>query len=185
VYDRRRRSQVDAGPDWLDRSRFRAVMPEGVPLRDPWERSQIAGFFVPRLSVDADEIEQATCGVQVRWPWLDVDLCEFFLRLPAETKYPDLHPRKLFVRELIRGSVPDQILDRHEKTVFNDAAMGLLDYGLLKELLIDTPIRMPSVDYSILAGHLLREDFRARDFRYIRNLAAIHAFLEEFRAAGT
>jgi len=132
--------------------------------------------------MEADEIEQASLGVQVRWPWLDVDLWEFFLSLRAETKYPHLRPRKLLIRNLLRGRVPDAILNR-EKRLIDRAAMKLIDYEFLRELLTNPSERIAGVDYTRLGQHLGQEDLPARDFRYIRNLAAIHVFLEEFSGA--
>jgi len=135
---------------------------------------------VPRLALEADEIDQASTGVQVRWPWADVDLWEFFLRLPAETKYPDLRPRKLLVRRLLRGKVPNGILDQSSKTVIDDAAMTWIDYGFLRGLFADSDERIAGVNYERLREHLRREDLPPRDFRYIKILAAIHVFLEEW-----
>jgi len=179
AYDSRRR-QDSFGPDWLDRTRVARQAPGQVRARGRWRQAQLASFYIPRLAVEADEIEQASTGVQVRWPWADVDLWEFFLRLPAETKYPDLRPRKLLVRRLLRGKVPDAILDRAEKTVYGDAEMRWIDYRLLRELLRHPEERIAGVDYDRLGRHLEDEDLPARDFRYIRNLAAIHIFLEEW-----
>ncbi|MGH3115980.1 MAG: asparagine synthase-related protein, partial [Gaiellales bacterium] len=179
TYDRRRHLE-SFGPDWLDRTRIARRVPRQVPRQGRWRQAQIASFYVPRLAVEADEIEQASSGVQVRWPWADVDLWEFFLRLPAETKYPDVRPRKLLVRRLLKGKVPDAILDRHEKASFDTAAMTWIDYSFLRRLLMRPQRQISGVDYTRLAEHLRQEDLPARDFKYIRNLAAIHVFLEEW-----
>jgi hypothetical protein len=179
AYDDRRR-QDSFGPDWLDRTRIARQAPPQVRTRGRWRQAQVASFYIPRLQVEADEMEQVASGVQVRWPWADVDLWEFFLRLPAETKYPDLQPRKLFVRGLLRGRVPDAILDQPAKTAFGGAEMRWVDYGFLRKLLHDPKERIVGVDYDRLAKHLDDEDLRPRDFRYVRNLAAIHLFLEEW-----
>jgi asparagine synthase (glutamine-hydrolysing) len=183
IYDRRRHLDT-FGPDWLDRTRIAHRVPRQVPLQGPWRQAQIASFYVPRLALEADEIEQASVGVQVRWPWADVDLWEFFLRLPAETKYPAVRPRKLLVRRLLRGKVPDAILDRQEKIGFDNAAMAWIDYGFLRRLLVQPEAQIVGVDYARLAQHLQQEDLQARDFKYIRNLAAIHVFLEEWPGRG-
>jgi asparagine synthetase B (glutamine-hydrolysing) len=179
AYEHRRR-QPSFGPDWLDRTRIARRAPPQVRTRGRWRQAQVASFYIPRLQVEADEMEQAATGVQVRWPWADVDLWEFFLRLPAETKYPDLQPRKLFVRRLLRGRVPDAILDQPVKTIYGDAEMQWIDYGFLRQLLRDPKDRIAGVDYARLAQHLDDEDLRARDFWYIRKLATIHLFLEEW-----
>jgi len=181
----RRRRRGHFGPDWLDAMRFPRGAPDQVPARGAWREAQLATFYVPRLQLEADELEQSSLGVQVRWPWLDVDLLEFFLGLPAETKYPDLRPRKLFVRRLLKGKVPDAILDRPDKVMFGLAEMRRLDYPFLRGLLRDPGERVAGVDYERLRAHLAAEDLPAREFRYIRSLAAIHLFLEEFSAVRT
>jgi len=109
---------------------------------------------------------------------MDVDLWEFFLSLQAETKYPDVQPKKLLARRLLRGRVPDAILDRGQKTYFDDWLMAMIDYPFLRELLIDPEEQVPGVDYARLAEHLRQEDLTVKDFLYVRDLAAIHAFLE-------
>jgi asparagine synthetase B (glutamine-hydrolysing) len=180
AYDRRR-LHGNRGPDWLDQGRFGWWSPRQVATLGRWCQTQLVSFYIPRLAVEADEIQQALSGVDVRWPWMDVDLWEFFLSLPAETKYPDLRPRKLLVRNLLRGKIPDPILDRQEKVVIDEAAMKkLIDYEFLRTVLTDPAERIAGVDYIRLGEHLRREDLPARDFRYMRNLAAIHVFLEEW-----
>ncbi len=42
----------------------------------------------------------------------------------------------------------------------------------------DPNVRIAGVDYDRLAEHLRREDLVVRDFLYVRDLTAIHAFLE-------
>jgi len=180
IYDRRRHEDT-LGPDWLDRKRLARHRPRSTQADGGrWRQAQLASFQVPRLALEADEIDQASTGVQVRWPWADVDLWEFFLRLPAETKYPDLRPRKLLVRRLLRGKVPNGILDQSSKTVIDDAAMTWIDYGFLRGLFADSDERIAGVNYERLREHLRREDLPPRDFRYIKILAAIHVFLEEW-----
>lgn len=181
VYAKRRRRRHGYGPDWLDAARFDHAFPGDIRHLSPWEQAQVVSCFLPRLTIEADEIEQAASGVCVRYPWADVDLWEFFLSLRAETKYPDVRPSKLLVRQLLRGKVPDEILDRREKTVLDDNVMKLIDYGILGKVFFESPERLPGVDYARLSEHLTRQDLPARDFRYVRILAAIHVFLDEWR----
>lgn len=181
IYTNRRRRRHGYGPDWLDTARFTHAGPADIRQLSPWEQAQIVTLFLPRLAIEADEIEQAASGVRVRYPWADVDLWEFFLSLRAETKYPDIWPSKLLVRHLLRGKVPDEIVDRREKTIVDDSVMRLIDYGPLRDLLVDPPNRISGVNYARLSEHLRRQDLPARDFRYVRILAAIHAFLEDWR----
>lgn len=165
-------------PDWLDRSKFDARGQRPPPPGLRWRQSQLGMTESPSWSFDADAINQAASGVRVRRPWLDIDLWEFFLSLRAETKYPDVQPKKLLVRRLLRGRVPDPILDRARKTYFDDWLLATIEYPFIRELLIDPEERVPGVDYARLAERLRHEDLTVQDFIYIRTLAGIHAFLE-------
>jgi asparagine synthase (glutamine-hydrolysing) len=164
--------------DWLDRAKFRKQGPRRPPPRQRWRQWQLGVIEMPSWSFEADAINQAASGIRVRRPWMDVDLWEFFLSLRAETKYPDVQPKKLLARRLLRGRVPDAILDRNHKTYFDDWLMAMIDYPFLRQLLIEPEERIPGVDYARLAEHLRREDLTVKDFLYVRDLAAIHAFLE-------
>ncbi|MGH2716589.1 MAG: asparagine synthase-related protein, partial [Thermoleophilaceae bacterium] len=146
------------------------------PARGRWRRWQLAILEGPGLSLEADEVNQALTGVSVRRPWADVDLWELFLSLPAEAKFPDLR-RKGLVRDLLRGSVPDEILDRRSKTFFNDAVLARIDYAALRRWVSAPAHRIPGVDYERLGQRLEQEDLDAAGFIWARDLAAVHAFL--------
>jgi hypothetical protein len=162
---------------WVDV--HRATDEKPVPVRDRWRRSQLGAFVGPGTSLEADEICQAVCGVTVRRPWTDVDLWEFFLSLPAEQKFPDLSSKSL-VRTLLRNRVPDEILDRTDKTVFDDAARDRMDYNLLTELLIGAGYQVPGVDYRALAHLITEQRLTMLDYQWARDLANIHAFLDRW-----
>lgn len=164
-------------PQWVDARRVNGVAAAYlVPTRHRWRRSQLAGFLGPGLSMEANEIVQAICGVRVRMPWADLDLWEFFLRLPAEMKFPDAL-RKGLVRRLLRGKVPDLILDRRDKTVFDDSMLARVDYAELARWLVNPPHRVPGIRYDLLAERLAQQNLTIREFIWAKDLAAIHAFL--------
>ncbi len=174
----RRRDENVYRPDWLDRAKFERRGPRRIPPRERWRQWQLGVFDLPSWSFEADAINQAASGVRVRRPWTDIDLWEFFLSLRAETKYPDIQPKKLLPRRLLRDKVPEEILDRQQKTYFDDWLMAMIDYPFLRRLYTAPNVRIAGVDYDRLAEHLRREDLVVRDFLYIRDLTAIHAFLE-------
>jgi len=164
-------------PTWLSRAKIdEAEAGFRVPARRRWRQLQLSAFVGPGLTIEANEICQALCDVRVRMPWADVDLWEFFLSLPAEVKFPDVR-RKGLVRRLLRGKVPDVVLDRHDKTVFDASMMARIDYGALRKWLIHTEVRIDGVDYRTLHEHLRREDLQLVDFVWAKDLAAVHAFL--------
>jgi hypothetical protein len=166
-------------PDWLDARRvnetpFRAdLLPSG---RHRWLAAQRAGLEGSTITMEADEVCAAMAGVSVRRPFADVDLWEFFLSLPAEIKCPDLRFKSL-ARRLLRGTLPDEILDRRRKTVFDDHVMKQVDYPTLRHLLVTPDYQMPGVDYGRLAQRIERQDFNRFDWFWAKDLAVIHAFL--------
>ena len=52
---------------------------------------------------------------------------------PAEDKAPE-HGRKKLVRKLLRGKVPDVILDRKHKTGFDESILARVDYDSLRNI---------------------------------------------------
>jgi asparagine synthase (glutamine-hydrolysing) len=164
-------------PDWLEPAAVKAAAGDIVaPLRRRWADHQLEPLTQPDLLLEADEVCQAVCGVQVRRPWIDVDLWEFFLSLPAEVKFPDGR-RKSLLRRLLRGRVPDIILDRTEKTLFDSVTVARIDYaGLGRWLSTGTP-RIRGVKYDVLMEHLRRRDLDLVGYRWAKDLAQVHAFL--------
>lgn len=166
-------------PDWLltpTLDQLDTYAPAITPARDRWGTYQLGGFIGPGLSMESDTIVQELCGIRVRRPWADVDLWEFFLGLRAETKFPDAR-RKALARDLLRDRVPDFILDRKGKVVFDDSIMERIDYVALRRWLVDPPVRVSGVDYGLLEKHLADEDFGLWDHIWAKDLASVHAFL--------
>ena len=115
----------------------------------------------------------------MRRPFADVDLWEFFLSLPAEIKYPDLRSKTL-IRQLLRGRVPDEILDRRKKTYFDDHVMSQVDYGVLRQHLTKPEYPIVGVNYNLLAERLERQDLNLIEWIWVNDLVRIHAFLSQW-----
>jgi asparagine synthase (glutamine-hydrolysing) len=174
-----RRSATDL-PAWLDRARANeAAARSAMPARSRWRALQLGAFTGPGLSAEAEQICQQVCGVQARRPWTDIDLWEFFLGLPAEIKFPDPQ-RKALVRQLLRGRVPDEILDRKDKTLFNDSIMSSIDYAELGRWLRNPNWRVRGVNYAALNDLVDRRALRLTDFLWAKDLASVHAFLAQW-----
>jgi asparagine synthetase B (glutamine-hydrolysing) len=169
-------------PSWVD-ARI-ATEDRPISVRERWRHSQLGAFIGPGTSLEADEVCQATCGVSVRRPWTDVDLWELFLSLPAEQKFPDLGSKSL-VRRLLRGRVPDLILDRTDKTVFDEAGRAGIDYGVLESLLTNVTYRLRGIDYDALSQLIRERSLSMLDYQWARDLANIHAFLLQWQPGGT
>ena len=165
-------------PPWLDSSRIAARDARAaLPARRRWQSAQLP-FFGADATGEADVYSHALYGIRPRRPWADIDLWEFFLSLPADLKFPD-YRMKGFVRNALRGDVPDVILDRRDKTYANRwfEAMAL-DYPTLRRWLTDPPHRVAGVDYAALARELERERMELPHYLWAKDLAAVHAFLE-------
>ena len=164
-------------PGWIDdRERTEDIANAVSGPRERWRRKQLAAFGGPGVSVEAAAVCHAVNGVRLRRPWIDVDLWEFFLGLPAEVKFPD-HLDKSVVRRLLRGRVPDEILDRKDKTSFNEASLARVDYATLRHYLVEPEHRIDGVDYGQLRGLLESERLDILDYAWAKNLATAHAFL--------
>lgn len=166
-------------PDWVDPrlgNRAFHLSKLQVPPQRLWEDAQLAAFRGPGIGTESVEFCSALNGVQIRRPLADVDFWEFFLALPAEVKYP-ARLSKALVRSLLRGKLPDPVLDRRDKTVFDEAVLARTDYAALRRWLVDSPYRMPGVDYGRLRQRLERQDFTLRDVVWANDLAAVHAFV--------
>jgi asparagine synthase (glutamine-hydrolysing) len=167
-------------PAWLDRRKVNAPGVRSiVPARHRWRKIQLGAFEGPGLSVEAEAICQELCGVRSRRPWADVDLWEFFLSLPADVKFPD-NQSKALVRHLLRGKVPDAILDRRDKTVFDESVMAHVDYRALRRWLVRPQYRLAGVDYALLEERLEREELELSEFMWAKDLASVHAFLSQW-----
>jgi asparagine synthase (glutamine-hydrolysing) len=164
-------------PPWVDETRLRRVEARwATRARDMWRGYQVAIFLGPDLPAEAEDIVEAVTGVTVRRPFADLDLVEFFLSLPAEQKFPDTHFKSL-LRSFLRGRLPDTLLDRPRKAVFNDAVMARADHERLRQLLVDPPHRLRGIDYDILSARLDAGDLEIGEYERAKNLAAVHAYL--------
>lgn len=167
-------------PPWIDEGRFRRVAARHVvPARRRWLDLQVALFRGVGIPEQAQDAVQDWCGVRVRPLFGDVDVCEFFVSLPAERKFPETR-RKGFIVRRMRGRVPDSILDRERKTVFNDAVLRRADYDAMKRFLVAPEIRLRGIDYETLADRLEAGAMDIVELEYTKNLAAIHAFLSRW-----
>lgn len=181
AYDRRRPRRRERIPTWLDRMRMLDVAADHRPPVGPaerWARGQVGGFEGPAIGLEADEIVAAHCGVDVRRPFGDVDLWEFVLSLPAEVKAPAGDRRtKPLLREAARGVIPDAIIDRRDKTFFDEFHDATADHERLTGLLCDSEARLPGVDYDLLVDRVRSRQMPIHELQWARDLGRVHAFL--------
>jgi asparagine synthase (glutamine-hydrolysing) len=166
-------------PPWIERSRYNPWISRYdflVPARERWRALQMYGTAGSTLTMEADATVAAMAGVTIRRPFADVDLWEFFLSLPAEVKYPVLQWKSL-ARDGLRGVIPDEIIDRKKKTLFDDHVMRQIDYATLERLLVKPRHRLRGVNYERLAERIARREMPFHEWIRARELARIHAFL--------
>ena len=179
----RRREDYRQLPEWVDRNAAGSPEPRpdlARPARRRWLEHQLAPLVgVGAYSFDADAIVAAACGVHVRRPLVDVDLWEFALSLPAEIKFPNALPKSL-LRESVRGRLPDALLDRTDKTYFNDFALRTADYDGLRRWALASEARIAGVDYGRLAERIDARDLNVVELLWAYDLARAHAYLELF-----
>ena len=169
-------------PEWIDYQKASEVPYRNdllAPGRARWSEVQVGPLEGCPISMEALNTCATTAGVTVRRPFADVDVWEYFLGLPAEIKYPDLKSKTL-LRRVLRGQVPDVILDRRDKTYFDDHITSQINYPVLEQFLLKPAYRMSGVDYDGLALRLERRDLRLIDLMWIGDLLEIHAFVSQW-----
>jgi asparagine synthase (glutamine-hydrolysing) len=183
AYRKRHPVQPRGLPSWVDARRLTAARRDppmwSLSPRRRWVEMQTAPFIGPGIGFEADEICAACCGVDNRRPFADVDLWEFVLSLPAEVKFPNQRPKPL-LRETMRGLLPDALIDRRDKTFFDEFHLAKADYATLKRLLMDSPQYLKGIDYGLLRDRLEHEDMRVYELQWARNVARVHAFLSQW-----
>jgi asparagine synthetase B (glutamine-hydrolysing) len=176
---RRRATEFRSVPEWVNMNKVNEVPVRHDllrPVRVRWQELQVLPFNGSAVTTEADELCATLSGITVRRPFADLDLWRFFLSLRAEAKFPDLRSKTL-VRKLMRGKLPDVVLDRRDKTVFNSYMLSHIDYEKLRHFISHGDYRMPGVDYRQLAGRLECKDFKLVDWIWANDLARVHAFL--------
>lgn len=167
-------------PDWLDRRTVNDKAPYRPdlfqPSRQRWLAQQLVAFEGCAVTMEAGDLCAALNGVTVRRPFADIDFWEFLLSLPAEIKFPDLRSKTL-VRQMLRGKLPDAILDRRDKTLFDDHVMSRVDYATFRQFLVNPNHQVAGVDYQRLAARIEQSDFSLVEWLWANDLVRIHAFL--------
>jgi asparagine synthase (glutamine-hydrolysing) len=93
-------------------------------------------FYLPNdMLIKIDRMSMAH-GLEVRVPFLDIDMVTFCMNLPPDFKLHKGKIRKHILRQSLRGKLPQQILDR-PKSGFNIPVEHWMRQIKLKELLFD------------------------------------------------
>ncbi len=149
------------------------------PVRQRWSHPTLGATRGTTTTSEAIEACAASLGLTVRHPLADRDLWEFFLSLPVDVLYPDTVP-KSFVRQALRGLLPDEILDRRDKTVFDENVMANIPWDTLSQFLSSPEERIEGIDYDLLGERLRARTFEPVELVWAYDLATVHAFLKSF-----
>lgn len=178
---RRRKSTFH--PPWVDRTVYggpRYVTTLSHPMRRRWLEPTVQATRGTTSTQEAIEVCASTAGVVVRTPLADRDLWESFLSLPVEAKFPDLTPKSI-LRKAMRGRLPNSILDRVDKTVFDEHVLDSVPWPRIAELISDPDYRMPGVDYAMLQDRIANRKAGATEVVWAQDLATVHAFIKLFK----
>lgn len=110
-----------------------------APARDHLNRTLYADV---KITLGDSDLPKVTCmselaGVQVRFPFLDLDVAEFSARLAPSMKVRGLDKRYLFKRAF-RNLLPVEIIKKTKHGFGIPVALWLKEYQPLRELLHDT-----------------------------------------------
>lgn len=177
---RRRRSTFF--PPWTDTEVMGAPRYETAlkdPVRQRWSGPTLQATRGTTTTSEAIETCAASLGLTVRHPLADRDLWEFFLSLPADVLYPDMVP-KSFIRQTMRGLLPDEVLDRRDKTVFDEHVLATVPWEKLQSYLASPEVRIKGIDYELLNQRLSARSLTPVELVWAYDLATVHAFLDGF-----
>lgn len=177
-----RRQRSTFFPPWTDPGIMggsRYVTSLRNPVRQRWSRPTLQATRGTTTTSEAMEACAASLGITVRHPLADRDLWEFFLSLPADVLYPDTIP-KSFVRQTLRGLLPDEVLDRRDKTVFDENLMANVPWERLRRHLSSPELRIEGIDYGLLNERLNTRSLEPVELVWAYDLATVHVFLDSF-----
>ena len=104
-------------------------------------------------------------SVESRVPFLNADMVEFVLGLPEEYLISPSAVTKHVFREAMRGMVPDQVLDRHDKVGFEPPEKSwLLKNSAAINQILGNAHRVPVFDSSIASKIAQDLDFSGAEF---------------------
>ncbi|MGH8925087.1 MAG: asparagine synthase-related protein [Acidimicrobiia bacterium] len=183
VYARLTRHANTFNPPWIDATvaggpKYVTALTD--PMRRRWIEPTSRATRGTTSTQEAIEVCASTVGIVVRTPLADRDLWEFFLSLPVEAKFPDLTPKSI-IRKAMRGRLPDSILDRLDKTVFDEHVLDSVPWPRIAELIDDPDYRMPGVDYAMLQDRIVNRKAGATEVVWAQDLATVHAFIKLFK----
>lgn len=176
------RRESTFAPTWTDMTTMGwPRYPSGLqnPVRQRWEFPTIQATRGTTTTSEAIEVCAASVGMTVRNPLADRDLWEFFLKIPTEVKFPDTVPKSL-IRQAMRGRIPDPVLDRRDKTVFDEHVLATVPWGELQRYLNSPDIRIEGIDYQLLRQRIDGRSMHPVELVWAYDLCAVHAFLETF-----
>jgi asparagine synthase (glutamine-hydrolysing) len=131
------------------------------------------------LLMRVDKMSMA-CSVEARVPFLDEDVVEFALRVPAKFKFRDGQPKYL-LKQAARGLVPDEVIYRSKRgfcgsatTMLSDAVTRFARERILASPLVAERFNRPFIE-RLFERHRRRKRFNSFKIWNLLNLVLWHA----------
>jgi len=90
---------------------FRSDGSNGIGPAEQTVLAYLRGYLQDDILVKVDRASMAA-SLEVRAPFLDPHVVDFLLKVPPSLKLRGLGPGKHLLRQLMRGRIPDAIIDR-------------------------------------------------------------------------
>ncbi len=151
------------------------------PVGQRWPTLQlqpIAGDHA--VSFDDVDVASSIPGIAVRHPLVDRDLWEFVLSLRAEVKNPTPQAKSL-MRAAMSGLLPDEIVERRNKTFFDEAGLDKTDNSAIARWVSTGDYRFEGIDYELLQSRLESGEMSLVELDWAKNLTRCHAFLARWQ----
>ena len=145
------------------------------PARRRWLEHQLdplVGVGAYSFDADASAPRSAACMSAAR---SSTSTCGSSCSRSSGDQVPDAVPKSL-LRGSVRGRLPDELLDRADKTFFNDFALRTADYEGIRRWALSSELRIEGVDYALLEAPSARGMSTSSSSSGLRPRAR-HAFL--------
>lgn len=128
-----------------------------------------------------DDLNAMYFSIENRSPFLDRDLCDFCYSIPSRYLIRD-GAAKAVLRDAMRGTVPDMVLDSRRKVGFNAPVFSFLDVHdpeVRAWLMSDGPI-YDLIDQTGIASLIEKSHLDNHESKFLFYFVSAKLFLEEF-----
>lgn len=168
----------------MPRSSGRLIGDLASPFQDRESRDRILALELrnrlPELLLMRVDKMSMACSVEARVPFLDEDVVEFALRIPAALKFRD-GEAKYLLKQAARGIIPDEVIYRSKRgfcgsatTMLSDAVTRFARERILGSPLVAERFNRPFIE-RLFDRHRRRKRFNSFKIWNLLNLVLWHA----------